>query len=425
VRKLTQLETSAGKLTFTLLAGVLSLSSITHGAEAKGDLNFNYNIDTSLIYYDRFDPADAISQLYGNDQLQPLNRKWTRRPGLERIRFDFSWRYFAQSSFDLSLRPDAAMDRFDPFFSKAREIDTRAGDSYRSRPTISLLDLYALHINTSDNFTVSLGVFDRLEPSRATFRSLLDFGLDVQMPRKFSALKFRLDVSPLPIQGLNSAQTPRYVITGFVFEGRDDRNERLAPQHQPTDFGPSAMDPYLGTAITLDSIQNDKWQFNAMIGNLDSQSSIGTINETFASISAIWKGKALGLDSRVSYWGKWSKERWNSQEPALPELEQLSHGFSGIHKINDTQEVFWGMEYGVSERLEDEVENAVVSYRGEKLDLGLKMSLPGRVSIETMLSTERRQKKQGELSVGAFAFNDQDNRSRLTRLGIRMSYDIH
>jgi hypothetical protein len=185
------------------------------------------------------------------------------------------------------------------------------------------------------------------------------------------------------------------------------------------------MDPYLGTAITLDSIQNDKWQFNAMIGNLDSQSSIGTINETFASISAIWKGKALGLDSRVSYWGKWSKERWNSQEPALPELEQLSHGFSGIHKINDTQEVFWGMEYGVSERLEDEVENAVVSYRGEKLDLGLKMSLPGRVSIETMLSTERRQKKQGELSVGAFAFNDQDNRSRLTRLGIRMSYDIH
>lgn len=67
----------------------------------------------------------------------------------------------------------------------------------------------------------------------------------------------------------------------------------------------------------------------------------------------------------------------------------------------------------------------VLSRIGEKLDIGYKTSLPGHVSITAMLSTERRQQKKGDVSVGAFSFDDQNNRSRLTRLGLRMSYDIH
>lgn len=393
--------------------------------DARASLNFDYELKSQLIYIDRLNDGEFINRL--NNQLDDdsdAGNSWERRLGLKLLSLDLHWRYLDSSEFHMKLRPDALLDRYKPFDDTPRELDTRIGTSYRSKPKISLLDEYQIVIKPSDKFDITFGVFDRLEEDTKVFNSILDFALEVQHPRKFAALRLGLRerVAELPTPSMQISNL--YTVDAYLFEGRGDRAESYAPADSNSELSPSSRDPYWGEAIAISYFPNEKWKLAGLLGNLDTKDREGIVNEVFASLSVGWDGIIGIVPLNIAYSGKWSHERWSQMDVSRPELEQTTHSLTAKHEMSQNLDILWGIHYGVSERHQIIDPTIRQIYRGEKLDLGFSYKLLSELVLKNITSVERRSIKEGNNIEDVFTV-DGKKKKELLRFGIELDYYVY
>ncbi|MFW7381839.1 MAG: hypothetical protein ACOH5I_23740 [Oligoflexus sp.] len=385
-------------------------------------LNFAYDAELSLVLFDALDP-NALSQTI-NQTANSSNGSSSRVLGLRRSVINLSWKHLGISELHLSLRPDAMIQRQNPPANVQREIDTRAGDTYRPAPSLQLLDTYELAIVPGDDFRLGLGVFDNFQALESAYESSLEFGLEARLPQKFAAYFVNWTLKPVDVPRLaGPGLSQSYRFTFWGFEGREDRREQIGSRRLTDDAGPVGQDPYLGGAVSFEAYPVENWQYSIVGGYSDSKVEFGRVSELFAGVAIAWQGDVLKSFSKIHWQSQWARERWRVSQARLAGLQQLSHSLTSRHHLQQNWHLLLGFQLGSSEQhaTHDPGERAVST--GHKYDLGVEYLQGNFLSYQFLIATEVRARIENGVKDGAFMIDGEAQR-RLNRFGLAVSYRI-
>ena len=233
-------------LIFLLVSEVLSAQAqvgpaVTQSPQVPG-LTPAVDLDLSLFYSDHMGlPGNEKVGNKTGDNLSTMHSFVTpgsRTIGLERARVGVRWENPRYTGVMLVLRPDyASLPQIENSgasgarTSGAREVDRRAGDVYAPAPTVKPLDAYSISMKNIENFEVEAGLFEELTPRRVSYYEVLEFGLNVAFPRKFSGARISWfwsgDAQKPGVQPVGSGVQLQLV----ALHGNDDRADEFKVGH--------------------------------------------------------------------------------------------------------------------------------------------------------------------------------------------------
>lgn len=396
-------------VTAVLACATVAARGQTPEAQPAQAATLNYTIDAGLIYIDR------LTRPPHGGSIGPVARTSTaaaletpRTLGLDRMRIAMDWETQRSASLHLVLRPDSA-NRRDESASpvQPRETDSRAGDDpYRPAPTIRLLDAYQLTLKPGTSLAGSFGVFEGLALPPPAYPETLGFGLAVSLPAKFSGARGRWERAPEAGQGQLSAEV-------YVIQGDEDRAEAFGLKAGTRDSAPVARDPYAGGAAHLSWIPSQALALEFVGGYLEGADAGTRRSEVMAQLTAAskiplsGKGLNLGLD------GRYAQERWRGA-PLDPRTQHSLVLTAAWHLSNATAVLLGAMQ--------GKTEHATDSVSGFGIEAGVLRSLGQGLTLQLMLSHEKRERKTpGAPTLGGF--HDADgNHGTARRMGLELSY---
>lgn len=349
-----------------------------------------------------------------------------RALGLKRARLALDWRTQAASRLHLVFRPDAVNRAGVP----VREADTRAGDHYRLMPTVKLLDAYDVTIYPLSSFSTSIGVFEELAPIRQSYAPALDFGLRVQLPAKFSGLRLRWRDQRNGPDLVTPVAAGSLLAEVYAVAGDNDRLEASGSRTGAFDEAPVAADPYVGGAGVISYFPLNELEVSALGGMLDAKASDavdspGKRSEAFGQITAVAQVfTRTAIPAKVSLDLRTSSESWRGGLPGTPKPAPLAQRSGAVTLSARVLPQAWyliGAQLGSSQKAVATQPDQTVSTSGWQLETGLLGSLGSDLSLQLMMSAERR--KNG--SRGAFKDTDGSFHKTTRRYGLVISYDLN
>ncbi len=382
--------------------------------------------DLSLFYTDGISrPAPSAIGVYSNAAHVPDSMHAERGLGLRHAKIDMSLENQNSSKLYVLLRPDAINTRSDVATETPRETDTRAGDVYRSAPDIRLLDAYQISIRPGTGMSMSVGVWEMLSIPALAYEQILQPGLDVLMPAKFSALRLRW-TKLQPVDPANVEKRQKGFVSDFyIVQGDRDRVEKNSGSRSADDHAPGANDPHFGGALVINWLPADQWSLQVTSGSLTAEDAAGKVNDVFRELNAIWRYSGIlhGLTSSLLV--KQSKETFRDTAASIDDrLNQSASVLIALGVVPGTS-LLTGVSFGKGEWPEEELkpfDNA--DFDGSQFEIGFQNS-PGKdLLLQGVLVQERRLRKEpGTPEIGGYA--TADGRSReIRRLALQLSYQM-
>lgn len=382
-------------------------------------------LDVALLYVDSFSRPESASINQNEFSMhQSEDKRRERGLGLRYAKAGLTFENFQSSKFYALIRPEGAVARSDDG-DIPREIDTRAGDVYRKLPDVRILDAYQLTIRPGTGMSLGVGVWEQLSVPAQAYDQILQPGLDVLFPAKFSGLRLRWNRYE-PVDPANVEKRLRGLITDFyVIQGDRDRVESNIGKSDTDDHAPGAEDPHYGGAISLSWMPADSWSLLLTGGSLTSEDQNGKSNDVFIEINGILRSPEVlgGLTTSVLI--KQSKESFRktlapvddrlNQFVSLQVLLGLVPGISALS----------GISVGAGEWPGDELkpfENT--DFAGYQFEFGLQNNPGKNVLLQAVLAQEKRTRRNsGESSEGAF-FDGSNRKNIVRRLAVQVSYQL-
>jgi len=403
----------------------------------------NFNLDLALYYSDQLGVPGGGKMVSGVAPVVSAVKPGSRSLGVERARIGVTWTNARKSGVSLVLRPEYASlpgSGAGSLTQTYREIDHRAGDVYSPAPSVKLLDAYAISLSAFESFAVEIGVFETLIPRRSAYQEVLDFGLSVSLPRKFSGAKMDWRWSAdAPVPGVEtSGNAFQLLVVGL--HGPDDRGDAFKVGEKTYDEAPASVDPYAGGATYVGWTLSPQVSAGLLAGFGDhgfEQSagsslvaSNGKRSETFGGFGATMKvgqdrKTHIGLDLRMA------RDAFVLNEGKAAPLSQRSMSITfasllaGVSKNDPHRGMFLlaGLHAGASQRHLPADASEILNVEGYQTDLGMLYALDRDLDIALMGAWEKRSvKNPGGQRTGGFGQNDP--RNSIQRLGLRLNYVI-
>lgn len=397
---------------------ILVIAALLGKAAYSKESNLSYDVEMSFLYSDWLMPATFT----GRDKLLPGSLNAISQPktlGLERAVFRMHWLTPGDSRLNVTLRPDAAIVRDEDGAEQNSQVDTRSGDSYRPLPKIYLLDLYSMEFQMESQFSLEVGVIQGVL-GRRNAEETLEFGLKVMLPEKFFGVvlnnHFFLDTNQPNIK-----MHELLLLRVFVFQGRDDRGERVKINDRSFDEISVASDPMMAGALSLDYVDSDLLYVSSLLGYGDQKLEVGYLNEVFGRLMI---GGALNPWSQVLevYLDtRYSQEIWKKTEQPRKSLDQLSSSLNLNYAIKQSTELLFSYSWGSSQR-HDGGFSRVAKHTGYEVEGGFRYLWSNDLSAGCSLSGERRDVKSPDGNVRAGFINDQRKRREISRVGCKLTY---
>lgn len=384
---------------------------------------FQVDVAASLYSLDRFGYPDAISFFPG----QPA-RTSPRAFGLEASSIVINANLGQSSALQLTLRPDAVnrgtTSGSEEQIMVTREVDTRAGEVYRRKPSLRLLDSYQLVLRPGTRLIASAGVYEQIMAIGTAYNSVLEFGLNVQLPAKFSGALLRWSdqaEGPQPV-----AINQHFSVAAHMLQGHDDRAEAMGRPRGRFDTGPVAQDPYQAGAVSLTYQPNRLFGIFFLGGFGDNAELRGRRSEQFGELAAVVRSQIGDHSWTVSLDARTTQEQWRSQEYKVAPRSQQSLALQAAFGLLSEHWLLLGVHAGKSERpLNTVTLDATKAYTGWQLDLGYRQELERGLSLEFYGCEEHRERKDatGKTS-GGFPADDGEDRRTLRRMGMRLAFAL-
>lgn len=416
-------------MSYLLRAPILASSVLSAGlalaAESAKEVRattLSYDLDAALTYIDAARrPAPAM---IARPEPAPAAIEQPRVLGLKHLKLRVHWATIDGPSFSLVLRPDAANHaQAADAGSPVRETDTRSGDPYRPMPTVRLLDAYHLTIKPGTSLDLALGVFEELIADQGAYPEVLGFGLDVEFPAKFSAMRVHYQQSAKDPATAVSAPSGLHADV-YVIQGDDDRAEAQGGRDQSFDKAPVGRDPYYGAAVQFGWVAGPRFELNLLGGYGDSSVAGGRRNEVYMEAAATTLLPVLGRDLKIVLDVKDAREKWKGEELSIVGREQRS---AALTTSIVTVPGFWyllGGRFGASDRpLSETEQDEKRAVKGFLVETGFLSRVGKGLTLEFMVNQEKRTTTDaGGDEVGAFVDDDGDHGS-LRRLGLTLRYE--
>src|SRR5258708_5062779 len=119
----------------------------------------------------------------------------------------------------------------------AREWDRRAGTTYQPMPRVELLDAYEMNVVAGGCGGVGAGVYESLEVDRSAYPEVLEFGLNVHLPRKFSGMSLLWHPHDAATQQIGPQS---FYVKLTALQGHEDRAEVWDQSSKSYDQAPTA-----------------------------------------------------------------------------------------------------------------------------------------------------------------------------------------
>lgn len=408
-------------LTFLLLAG-------PSFADDTPATVFSSDIDFALMYVDGFTRPSAGAVHPGDDHYAiqaPVANSGERGLGLRHARASFALESLGSSKLVVVIRPDVAAHAAD---TAVTELDTRAGDVYRSMPEIRLLDAYQLTMRPGTGMSVGVGVWEQIAVPSLAYPQILQPGLDVFLPVKFSGLRLRWNKYQ-PYDPASQSQRLRGIVSDFfVIQGDRDRVESRVYNKDTDDDAPGASDPHYGAAASFQWIPSDSWSLMLTGGSLSADAaagSAGNVSEVFAEVNAMLRLQSVMRGLTTSFQLKQSKETFRDTPAALDDRLNQSVALLISAGIVSGTSVLTGFSYGFGEWPADEAQPSDNSeFSGHQFEIGVLNEVGKDLYLQAMLAQENRTRKDpGGAEIGGFADGDSRQRS-VRRLGVQLSYQM-
>jgi hypothetical protein len=417
-----------------IITSLILFSGQVFAGNSSDSDSINYDIDSRLSYLDGFESptSSSAAMLVEEGSARP------RSLGLSKMRLGIEWSNARSSSFRIALRPDVATNRDqDSAESKSKEYDTRIGSTYRSSEGVNFLDEYQIIFHSGKRFDVEVGVFDKLVPDPVAFDQIMEFGLNVRLPRKFSGLKF---VGSFLNQSENLAMVEMQTglqTTLTVFQGDNDRAELFASDNDRQDRAPHAADPYMGGFAKADWTPSPLLHVSLGAGAIDSAvTPSGKLNELFTIATLGWD---LPIGSRwvkamFSY--RSSKESWRVEDDYISDLVQQSAALSLALQMSQRSRFLFSTQVGRSERHKlvsstadgvttEKYDNSQVDpVSGFSVNMGFDSTISNGLIASFALSHEERTQTIDDEEIGAFENEDGFQKS-LRRIGLTIKYQLN
>ncbi len=385
----------------------------------------------SLSGYLEFFYVDAINLASSQQKIIPslliedkFHDSTTSSLGLSRAQIDFSWQRYSRYYLNMTMRPDALMreEQISEGNIYPREIDRRAGDSYRPSSSIRLLDTYDITINMEDQFVYRLGVLENLVSEVSAYNSILDFGLKVEFPEKFFGMQISLN-SKSSNQDEKMEAKPSYNLDLTVFEGRDDRMEAQTFRSKIDTKVSSAQDPYRGLAAAAYMNLLENMQLGLMFGYVDNEVFDYIYREQFGDFSVSYLYFDANTPLRFALDMRLASEKVSGSEQR-PTLRQQSIGATISANFRKESWLIFGFHFGKSERINEGESSEKDEFSGLQFDIGVIREITKGFDVKFALANEERNINFYDgTTKGAFEINNRPEK-RVQRLGLEVSYKI-
>lgn len=413
-------------LLFGLVApNIMAESSGEHVAESH---QHKYQIEARLSYIDRLTSPSQINAVKSDKASLAVSNP--RSLGLTKFRIGSDWHLPYQSALKVVFRPDAFIESEQSSDQPAREFDSRSGEPYRAMPEIYLLDSYLIEKKFGSSFSLEAGVLERHVFRHMAYRPALEFGLLVRMPQKFATLHGRwqnfqrsyIRAQPKPESG--------FAFDIFVIQGDGDRVELRRRQDDSYDEAPTAEDAIYGLAVGLARVDAGINRFGVIAGNVDNRMSqqkesegseqgelvYGKRNETYVQVFNDTFFDIVGRSTKASLDLRYSKEKWKGQGIHVNSRLHQSYSLTFSTEVMTSHWICYGAHLGRSKMSNDSI------IKGYQFDLGYRLALSQGLRAEFTVSEEKRQDEHGK---GAYINAQGEDKSKLQRFALELSYKVH
>jgi hypothetical protein len=270
---------------------------------------------------------------------------------------------------------------------------------------------------------MTAGLIDEIIPTSYSYPAdLLEFGLNVQMPRKFMTIgtEFSFD-----LQKPDNMTFTRQIKSGvFIFHGNYDRAEIFGRNSQRQDQGTSAADPYIG-ALAYTSWDVSKYvQLAILAGNGSNKIETGRRHDVFAHSILTYRRQTIKFPYKISLDTKWKSESFKLITGKRPMLVQQSASLTGsIETLND----LWlclGAHYGKQHQPLPTSTSERIEYKGHQIDLGLIKTISSNMKASLLINNELRTlTTSGQSNQGGFAYG-LENKKSIKRFAAELAYDL-
>lgn len=409
------------------------LSSLSNNAFAAENTytaskKFEYGLDLSLLMMDALKPPSiGPSATFQAAPSAPSDEGINRRArgfGLEYAKFLGRWTLGPTAYLELGLRPDALTRRSDLDSPPAtREFDTRAGNDLAQKPRLSLLDTYGLYLKRGASFGLSMGVFSELIKRRISYPEVLEFGLTVPFPAKFSAAKVSLD-KPLSTDA-RSGPTSRVFAEAVVYQGDEDRAEFLDTEaNRSYDHGTIVTDPYQGAAGYFGWAVDSHLELGCLVGGGDTAIQDGKKNDFLLQGVVSYAVEDGGLPFRVQFDGRVKRQKWNvPTSPRVP-LEQRSFSLTSALLVAAQTSWLMGFHQGLMQRHSSLDQGQTSSTSGYQFETGALYDFGDGLRLTGLMAQERREFNEDGAKTGAFGTKT-DPALVIRRFAIEVNYFFH
>lgn len=390
---------------------------------------FSSNLELALLYVDEFarPGAGAIQPRSNNYAMQaPGNRNGERALGLRYAKATFDLESAYSSKLTAVLRPDALAR--EPGDTVRYETDTRAGDVYRAPSEVRLLDAYQIVVRPGTGMSLGFGVWAEASKPALAYQQILQPGLDVILPSKFSGMRLRWNRFQ-PLDPANYATRQRGIVADlFVIQGDGDRVESNVRNQNTDDDAPGAKDPHFGAAACVQWNPSDLWTLLVSGGSLSADvpnQVTGNVNNVFGDINAIIRMPSLlrGMTGSLQY--KHSQETFRATSVAMDDRTQKSLLLQFSAGVVPGTSVLAGFSHGTGEWPIDASKPGENSeFSGYQVEVGVINTVGKDLYVQAMLAQERRTRKDlGASEVGAFS-DGTESKNIIRRFGVQLSYNM-
>lgn len=407
-----------------------ALASASYAAEVVKPVSgftpqLSYSADLSLVYIDKL--ANPVARSESVNSLETLSlasgMAVPRALGLGRFALGVDLTLPEESKLHILLRPDV-LNRSEDY----SDHDTRTGSTYFQQSKVKFVDEYYISFEYDLNLDLSFGVFEKLSPRYAAFTPLLDFGLEVRFPERFSAARIGWQQT----KGLGSEPQDERQDRGlfadiFILQGNEDRAEVESSDESTQDTAAVSEDAHLGIAGTLGYNFSDRHRFGVLLGigkndysqEVDQNGAVieqaGKRDEVYGQIFDSYLLKLPRFSTKFSIDYRIMKEKWKSDFFVIQPRTHQSLMFSLSNQVLENVWAYTGVSYGRSKMHDDLVVD------GYQMDFGLSFNPKKNLYVSTAVAEEHRDNKLDGATEGAY-FIDGKESSMIRRFALELRY---
>lgn len=431
----------------------------TQASETQSLAMPTVNARITMIYSDRAAIPGADKTAFNSDNnysdsdskdLRPTAMIGDRAFGVSEALVRLHWNTSSGTFLAMTLRPDALSvptTVTESGEAVRREIDRRIGDVYRPAASVKLLDAYAVGLRPGglqSSLEMSVGVFDGVAARRAAYSEVLEFGLNVVFPRKFSGAK--MDWFSSPNTG-ESAERWHFQVTAL--HGDDDRADNVQKSSRTLDEGSAAKDPYSGGALWFgkNSKGGTALSYGVLFGFGDHRQQFSKadspsvseeyftkrsetytafqVNSGFGSVSEEFGTHRfqLALDLRLAK-DSFTDLKVDGIQTKVTPLEQKSIGLTSSTELAKKTRLLGGIHLGTAELHDSETSAEKVSVQGYQADLGVLYGVDRNLDISLLGAMEHRSRKSSKNSDSSGGFVADQSRKEMKRIGLSLRFAI-